>query len=243
MSTDSRTAVCNELWTTLAPILFWDQNKPNTRSSRPRPGPRSSVLSPLLRTRLTPELGRSLHYTETQLMGGDPDGVEADRCISSCPPPESSGGPQARRLAPGSRMPTRGCLRTVVSGSSGIYYFPRPEIDSGAQGRPLRKCYSRSGVPGHTMDGIDRNRGREDTDLRCVEVSALGTSTALPQACREHWEEPASPRCENSQEQTAEEFLAALLLKTDTYRPRQESLLRMRNECECGFCFFLLLRS
>lgn len=241
MSTDSRTDVCDKLWATLPPILFWDtvldQDKRNTCSSRSRTGPRSS-------TRLPPALDRSLHYTESQLMGREPDGVEADRYISSCPPPESSGRSQACRLPLGSKMPTRDCLQTVSASSSGIYYFPRPEIDSGTQGRPLPKCYSRSGVPGHTMDGNARNRAGEDTDLRCVEVSALGTSAAFPQSCRGNLEEPGSPRCENIQEQTTEDFLAALLLKTDTYRPRQESLLRMRNECECGFCcfFFVWLR-
>lgn len=240
MSTDSRTAGHDELWTTLPPIPYWntslDQNELNTRSSRSRPGPRSSVLPSLLRTRHSTELGRSLHYTESLVMGGDPDGVGADRRISYGPPPESSRGPQACRLPSGSSIPTRGRLQSVA-GSSGIYYVPTPEIDSETQGRPLRNCCSRSGVPGHTMNGIDRNRGGEDTDLRCVEVSALGASTSLPQASCEHWTEPASPRCENSQDQTTEDFLAALLLKTDTYRPRQESLLRMRNECESGLCF------
>lgn len=71
-------------------------------------------------------------------------------------------------------------------------------------------------------------RRGEDTDLLCVEVSAFGTAsnTALPKVpCDGH---EAAPRQDHAQE----EFLRSLLLKMDTYRPRQSSFACMENQGE-----------
>lgn len=85
----------------------------------------------------------------------------------------------------------------------------------------------------------------EDPDLLCVEVSALGATAAAASSCAGPlpakgispllcssgcgWQTPplAGP------ETTQEEFLRALLVKTDAYRPRQESLACMENKGAC----------
>lgn len=87
-----------------------------------------------------------------------------------------------------------------------------------------------------------RTRYAEDTDLLCVEVSALGatavtapsvavlpTRPVLPLLCGSSgcgWQSPPLAGTDTTQE----EFLRSLLLKTDAYRPRQESLACMENE-------------
>lgn len=84
-------------------------------------------------------------------------------------------------------------------------------------------------------------RPGEDTDLLCVEVAALGAAvtapssvgtvppkTVTPSLCGKGggWQTPPLHETDTTQE----EFLRALLLKTDAYRPRHESLRCMENE-------------
>lgn len=102
------------------------------------------------------------------------------------------------------------------------------------------------------MSDFVRNRvacGAEDPDLLCVEVSALGAAppTAVPHVgCDKAWprELPLPDACGMSvADQTREDFLRSLLLKTDAYRPRQSSLPLMEDsegerwEMVSIFCF------
>lgn len=74
-----------------------------------------------------------------------------------------------------------------------------------------------------------RSMGGEDTDLLCVEVSALGAPPTLPRVAFGVWQE-LPPACTmSSTEQTHEDFLKSLLLKTDVYRPLQASLRYMED--------------
>lgn len=71
--------------------------------------------------------------------------------------------------------------------------------------------------------------GGDDTDLLCVEVSALGAPPTLPRVAFGVWQE-LPPACTmSSTEQTHEDFLKSLLLKTDVYRPLQASLRYMED--------------
>lgn len=73
------------------------------------------------------------------------------------------------------------------------------------------------------------SRAGEDTDLLCVEVSALGAAVPAPCALpKENCGGQETPSC--TADQTKEEFLRSLLLKTDTYRPQQSSLAYMDNK-------------
>ena len=73
----------------------------------------------------------------------------------------------------------------------------------------------------------------EDTDLLCVEVSALGAPPpTLPRVAFGVWQE-LPPACTmSSSEQTHEDFLKSLLLKTDVYRPLKTSLRYMEDPRE-----------
>lgn len=87
----------------------------------------------------------------------------------------------------------------------------------------------------------------EDTDLLCVEVSAMGQApmpAPLPKVSRSGWqqqqqqheevEEAQPPRNlpMSSADQAHEDFLTSTLLKTDAYRPLQTSLLCMEDPGE-----------
>lgn len=74
-------------------------------------------------------------------------------------------------------------------------------------------------------------RRGEDTDLLCVEISALGGASActLPKAQCGGKEPALRP------DRTQEEFLRSLLTKTEVYRPRQASFSFMGNEGENAF--------
>lgn len=84
------------------------------------------------------------------------------------------------------------------------------------------------------MSEFRRSRGGEETDLLCVEVSALGSPSALPRVSCEPWQELPSPRTMSKADHAHEDFLRSLLLKTDAYRPRQASLPCMENLGETG---------
>lgn len=73
----------------------------------------------------------------------------------------------------------------------------------------------------------------EDTDLLCVEVSSTGgVSSTLPRvSCGGGWHQFPSTvaRTISSTDHAQEDFLSSLLLKTDAYRPREQSLTRMED--------------
>ncbi|CAB1108162.1 unnamed protein product [Ectocarpus sp. CCAP 1310/34] len=72
-------------------------------------------------------------------------------------------------------------------------------------------------------------RGEEDTDLLCVEVSALGQApvpaTRLPRVSCDGWQlqEKQEVFRDGSADQAHEEFLTSLLAKTNAYRPLETS--------------------
>lgn len=82
----------------------------------------------------------------------------------------------------------------------------------------------------------------EDTDLLCVEVSALAQATvpaALPRVSCDGWqqEQEQEQRPEkrfplSSADQAHEDFLTSMLLKTDAYRPLHTSLRCMEDPGE-----------
>lgn len=90
----------------------------------------------------------------------------------------------------------------------------------------------------------------EDTDLLCVEVSALGQAAAapmpaaLPKVSRSGWQQQQQQQHEEAEEeqlknlpmssadQAHEDFLTSMLLKTDAYCPLQTSLLCMEDPGE-----------
>lgn len=74
---------------------------------------------------------------------------------------------------------------------------------------------------------VQARRG-EDTDLFCVEVSALG---AVP-GTTVHREGMKGRELPPRKDYAQEEFLRSLLLKTEAYRPRQSSLPCMENRGE-----------
>ena len=79
--------------------------------------------------------------------------------------------------------------------------------------------------------------GGEDTDLLCVEVSALGAPPTLPRVAFGVWQE-LPPACTmSSTEQTHEDFLKSLLLKTDVYRPVQRHLRFMEDASEIRYTY------
>lgn len=84
------------------------------------------------------------------------------------------------------------------------------------------------------MSEFGRGVGGEDTDLLCVEVSALGAPPSLPWvACEVLQELP--PGCTmGSANQPHEDFLKSLLLKTDAYRPLHAGLRFMEDPGEIG---------
>ncbi|CAM9106991.1 unnamed protein product [Ectocarpus sp. 8 AP-2014] len=72
-------------------------------------------------------------------------------------------------------------------------------------------------------------RGEEDTDLLCVEVSALGQApvpaTMLPRVSCDGWQQQEKQQVfrDSSADQAHEEFLTSLLAKTNAYRPLETS--------------------
>ncbi|CAM9875610.1 unnamed protein product [Ectocarpus sp. 6 AP-2014] len=72
-------------------------------------------------------------------------------------------------------------------------------------------------------------RGEEDTDLLCVEVSALGQApvpaTMLPRVPCAGWQQQEKQEVfrDSSADQAHEEFLTSLLAKTNAYRPLETS--------------------
>ncbi|CBN75581.1 cyclin A-like protein [Ectocarpus siliculosus] len=72
-------------------------------------------------------------------------------------------------------------------------------------------------------------RGEEDTDLLCVEVSALGQApvpaTILPRVSCDGWQQQEKQEVfrDSSADQAHEEFLTSLLAKTNAYRPLETS--------------------
>lgn len=105
---------------------------------------------------------------------------------------------------------------------------------------PPRAFYNNSttvvqyNISGRAMTEFARSRSTvDDTDLLCVEVSGLGAgSSTLPRvSCGGGWHQFPSTvaRTISSTDHTQEDFLSSLLLKTDAYRPRQQSLERMQD--------------
>ncbi|CAM9967181.1 unnamed protein product, partial [Ectocarpus sp. 13 AM-2016] len=78
-------------------------------------------------------------------------------------------------------------------------------------------------------------RGGEDTDLLCVEVSALGQApvpaTMLPRVSCDGWQQQEKQEVfrDSSADQAHEEFLTSLLAKTNAYRPLETSWQVMEN--------------
>eukprot|EP00752_Nemacystus_decipiens_P018470 g16560.t1 len=91
------------------------------------------------------------------------------------------------------------------------------------------------------MTEFDHPPRGEDTDLLCVEVSALGQApmpAALPKVSHSAWQQQQREEAEEERQrdlpmsgadQAHEDFLASMLLKTDAYRPLQTSLLCMED--------------
>lgn len=82
-------------------------------------------------------------------------------------------------------------------------------------------------------------RGEEDTDLLCVEVSALGQAPVpapmLPRVSCDGWQQQQEQQevCRDSSADPAhEEFLTSLLAKTKAYRPLETSLQVMEDPGE-----------
>lgn len=157
--------------------------------------------------------------------------------------PRERGRPTRRLLRPEDLFPSR---TEADSRRSDVGYSPtlslhRPS-DRG-EGATAGLYNNQHSISGRAMTEFARSRSAvDDTDLLCVEVSGLGAgSSTLPRvSCGGGWHQFPSTvaRTISSTDHTQEDFLSSLLLKTDAYRPRQQSLTRMQDTGDESYYLF-----